>query len=273
MVIFETLTRGKKSWTDYHCSSACNISLERSRRALLSRLSLERRPVCRLSRPAGKPVAALVPRAGFRLRLPSALLFISLVPKPGTKFRCLVLVSILPYLGCSLATDSDTLVAGDAGLGCLSGEKICPVNESSPDGQQMCVGDSDWTHGCAKESCAPCQVRGANPQCLAGECVARSCKENFGDCIENERGCETDLRFDLNHCGACDSPCAQDNTIFECSSSQCVLVYCSEKHFADCDLKVTNGCETDTRTDRKHCGNCGNSCSTTCNNGVCEALP
>ena len=40
---------------------------------------------------------------------------------------------------------------------------------------------------------------------------------------------------------------------------------------ADCDLSAANGCETDTRTDAAHCGQCGQACQIEHGTGQCEA--
>jgi hypothetical protein len=87
-------------------------------------------------------------------------------------------------------------------------------------------------------------------------------------------GCETDLRSDPAHCGACHSEC--DNADCVCRDGQKQLA-CRPGH-ADCDGMPANGCEIDTQTDLQHCGGCNKLCHTnghdaltaTCTAGRCE---
>lgn len=49
-----------------------------------------------------------------------------------------------------------------------------------------------------------------------------------------------------------------------CQASEC------EGTWRDCNHDVTDGCETDTSTDPKHCGACNVACAMSCAEGVCK---
>ena len=76
---------------------------------------------------------------------------------------------------------------------------------------------------------------------------------------------------DPNNCGACGHICGSANAIQQCTSGACSL-FCIPG-FADCDQVNSNGCETNTSTDKNHCGNCSNVCpsNTSCINSTCVA--
>lgn len=49
----------------------------------------------------------------------------------------------------------------------------------------------------------------AEVACGSARCYIRVCDDGFKDCNHNfDDGCETDVRVNVAHCGACDSPCA-----------------------------------------------------------------
>jgi hypothetical protein len=86
-------------------------------------------------------------------------------------------------------------------------------------------------------------------------------------------GCEVDLRTTVTSCGACGRACALANATAGCAAGACTVASCSAG-FGDCDMSPLNGCETDTRTSRSHCGACGVACGTgqACMAGTCAAL-
>lgn len=49
-----------------------------------------------------------------------------------------------------------------------------------------------------------------------------------------------------------------------CQFGQCVAPW------LDCNNDLTDGCETDTNTDPKHCGACNVACAMSCVDGVCK---
>src|SRR5439155_24984815 len=78
-------------------------------------------------------------------------------------------------------------------------------------------------------------------------------------------GCESDLSSDVEHCGACNTPCpAIPNATAACSGATCVIQSC-DPGFADCDLDPTNGCEVNLQIDVSNCGACANACQPVAN--------
>jgi hypothetical protein len=64
--------------------------------------------------------------------------------------------------------------------------------------------------------------------------------------------------MDLNHCGACDTPCQPQNVASaSCDQGTCTYDQCSAG-FYDCDANEANGCETASGLD--NCSACGDAC-------------
>jgi hypothetical protein len=60
----------------------------------------------------------------------------------------------------------------------------------------------------------------AEIRCAQGRCVIRMCDPGFGDCNDLlADGCEVDLSSSREHCGACDSPCAETE---DCVDGSCL---------------------------------------------------
>ncbi len=178
--------------------------------------------------------------------------------------------SVLLVSGCSLVVDTEQLTAGDDGLTCLGTEKICPVSLEEPEGERACVDSSAPENGCSLSSCRPCEVPGALPRCTSqGLCGIAICQEGFSDCDEVEQnGCEVDLFFDEENCGACGISCVSENAVSTCVLGRCEFVVCLPD-FADCNTKPEDGCEVDLRSDSAHCGECGSLCAGECAQGIC----
>ncbi len=108
---------------------------------------------------------------------------------------------------------------------------------------------------------------GACVRCAAGE---RRCGSRCASATDPTAGC-----------GAvgCE-PCAFPNAMATCVAGACAPGRCLDG-FSECDLDARNGCEISTRSDRDHCGVCGNRCALanamagcadgTCTVGVCVA--
>jgi hypothetical protein len=79
---------------------------------------------------------------------------------------------------------ADAANCGSCGTSCVGGR-----SDGCSDGVCVC-GASD----------SPC---GSSSACVAGEC---ECEPGLGDCDEAP-GCETDLNFDNDHCGSCETSC------------------------------------------------------------------
>lgn len=115
---------------------------------------------------------------------------------------------------CSLPENQDLPeCSGDCGVcnppdQCCSG--VCVDTTSSPGNCGACgisCASNERTDSCLDAVCVcgsadACGVRSA---CVAGECV---CDDGVGDCdADRENGCETDLQFDSDHCGNCETTC------------------------------------------------------------------
>jgi hypothetical protein len=71
-----------------------------------------------------------------------------------------------------------------------------------------------------------------------------------------------DLDMDMNNCGACGSECetylpnAKGSL---CANGQCIVSSC-KTDYADCNEKISDGCEINLRLDAGNCGACGEIC-------------
>ena len=151
--------------------------------------------------------------------------------------------------------------------------------------------DKDAANGCevntdtTVDSCGTCGTKCSVPSgtagCEKGKCTVATCSTGRADCNGKvEDGCETDLRTDVAHCGACTTPCTPPSgTEMTCVAGACFLGAC-KTGFGDCDGDG-KGCETDLGADAKNCGACGTVCPSiphavpkcgggTCAVGTCE---
>lgn len=103
-------------------------------------------------------------------------------------------------------------------------------------------------YGCEGEDCA------VDPPCAVG----------LGNCTDAP-GCETNLKFSADNCGACGNSCVgAPNTTDSCVAGVCTC----ETGFSDCTSAP--GCETATASDVQNCGVCDNNCGFgTCVGGKC----
>jgi len=106
----------------------------------------------------------------------------------------------------------------------------------------------------------------AQPACIKGACGVGTCDMGYDDCDNSIwSGCESDLANDSSHCGACQAACMPvAGGAPSCVMSQCVVGSC-DAGLADCDNKVSTGCETDLKTSVQNCGACGNNCGAVAN--------
>ena len=178
---------------------------------------------------------------------------------------------LVSTISCSLAVDTTDLNAGNDGLDCESSQKVCPLFLEAPEGPGECVDLDTPQRGCSSSSCRPCEVPGAEEtRCTReGNCGYTTCKADFQDCDSDEsNGCETDISFDEENCGACGIQCDIENAVADCILGKCEFVYCGAP-FEDCNGSLDDGCETNLHVDAKHCGACGAMCADTCAEGIC----
>jgi hypothetical protein len=125
---------------------------------------------------------------------------------------------------------------------------------------------------------------------LASACSYGSCKTGFADCDGNtSNGCEASLQG-IRSCGSCGTDCTK--LVANAVSVSCAPADAtSSEHFCtygkcatgwgDCDLNVTNGCETRLNNPQA-CGSCLSNCSSSvlnvktalCDSGsTCRCVP
>ena len=175
---------------------------------------------------------------------------------------------------------SDALHCGKCHNKCPSG--VCLngkcVGSCSPK-QSKCNG------GCVdlqtdKYNCGQCGVRCAyDGACVEGKCVDR-CLEKTYVCIRCHKGLShcslpaydtycANHQSDQKHCGKCQHVCSKDS---RCKSGKCICLggktSCMSKPF---DYYGASWTCHDLKTDKKHCGKCGNKCPgvSTCKGGAC----
>jgi hypothetical protein len=115
----------------------------------------------------------------------------------------------------------------------------------------------------------------SEPDAAAPVQLPVTCAPFAADCDgDAANGCETDLRSDRAHCGACGSACPNADCVCRDGKQQQVC----RPGRADCDGMTANGCEVDIQTDLRHCGACSRRCHTdghdaltaTCTAGRCQ---
>ncbi|TVQ99545.1 MAG: hypothetical protein EA398_12145 [Deltaproteobacteria bacterium] len=125
------------------------------------------------------------------------------------------------------------------------------------------------------EDCLDCAAELGSEQvfCNQGVCQFSSCPSGQASCDPPEANlCETDITRSVQHCGLCGNDCTTlaNTATTACESLNCAIVSC-DTGWADCNGTTADGCETDIRTSREHCGGCGQQCagSATCSGGSC----
>ena len=139
--------------------------------------------------------------------------------------------------------------------------------------------ESDLNCGGSCPACLPGQKCKLPSDCSGGDCTNGSCSltclDGKGNCDgDASNGCETNLKTDTEHCGACETPCSLAHASAACSGGSCVVLNCTAP-FADCDGDPSNGCETNTSTDAGNCKGCGLACvgvngTSTCVASACQ---
>lgn len=113
--------------------------------------------------------------------------------------------------------------------------------------------------------------------CNRGTCACPSGMTSCnGECV--------DLRSDPRNCGGCGHRCPgpaawrpgmKSTGSPACEDGQCT--YVCFPGFADCDGRISNGCEANLATDQRHCGDCATSCDVgagqPCVAGACLTKP
>lgn len=174
--------------------------------------------------------------------------------------KALALALGLVLIQCSLTIDEEEL-GGAHVLTCANNEKKCDV-----EGEPECVRLDNPLFGCARPNCIPCNLPNATAICTGepSECVKSTCHPSWDDCnMMPEDGCEVSLNTNVEHCGACNEPCARlPHAVVACGGGHCYIKNCT-KGYLDCNGEVEDGCEVDEdATD--DCGDCGEACGDVC---------
>ncbi len=130
------------------------------------------------------------------------------------------------------------------------------------DGFRLCAG------ACLDVRADPHNCGACGNDCAAMDCVDAVCACAAGHTLCG-RAC-VDLMRDPMNCGRCGTTCPTlPNSAPACTEGQCAEA--CFPGFADCNVRVTDGCETDITTSAANCGRCGHACARgqTCAAGVC----
>ncbi len=119
--------------------------------------------------------------------------------------------------------------------------------------------------------------QGATAVCVAAKC-GFACNPPSKDCNANTAdGCEVNTSVSLPNCGGCgfECPASPPHAMGKCTLGTCALTCGSG--FADCNVKVADGCESELANDELNCGNCGVACNVGnnehCIGGLCKMVP
>lgn len=109
-------------------------------------------------------------------------------------------------------------------LGCEPGEARCETQTSGVPGCFVLTSDPDHCGGCGNACPAVPEGSHAIRTCTEGVC-GFECESGFADCDgDRNNGCETNIRIDPDHCGACGHRCPLVGQA--CLEGQCVQQLC-----------------------------------------------
>jgi hypothetical protein len=192
-----------------------------------------------------------------------------------------------PTNGCEVSLLGDLKNCGSCGRACpvpANGAPSCMNGNCGIATCNMGFGDCDANpaNGCEDaltsdaNNCGACgkfcsPAANSTPVCNKSLC-GLACNMGFADCDNvMADGCEVNIGTDLKNCGGCGQLCAPANGVATCIAGVCALGGCNQ-NFADCNMNVADGCETNTKTDKNNCGMCGHQCANnqSCVAGVCK---
>src|SRR5690606_31622137 len=106
-------------------------------------------------------------------------------------------VAFVPFAAC---TGVEFAAASGVSGGSVDGGD-CPPDRKLCDG--ACVPLDLPGYGCARDTCAPCDLTNASAKCEAGACAVDICVGSFADCdLLPDNGCEVNLNSSAQ-CGVC----------------------------------------------------------------------
>jgi hypothetical protein len=154
---------------------------------------------------------------------------------------------------------------------CETGHDDC--NKVPTDGcEKYIYGDTDNCGTCG-HVCTPPNV-GDTMKCTDGVCEIDLCKAGTADC-DKDNVCEVDKLTDVLNCGACGNVCTFANAVGECKAGVCGLKSC-DTDWENCNGNEVDGCESNIKSSKDHCGSCNAPCSTnhgtspSCDQGLCS---
>src|SRR6201999_2891173 len=146
--------------------------------------------------------------------------------------------------GVKSGTETDTDCGGSSCAPCAAGMS-CAANRDCTSGvcatgtcaEPSCSdkiqnGDeTDTDCGGSCQTCLPGQRCKLPTDCAGGNCTngtcSLTCLDGKGNCDGNaSNGCETNLKTDADHCGACDTPCNLPGATAICNGGACAIDKC-----------------------------------------------
>jgi len=185
--------------------------------------------------------------------------------------------------GCETKTTTDLTNCGACGRTCTAANGT-PACVSGGCQVKTCTGtyadcNGSATDGCetntatSQTHCGACTGDSVNcdtlfphsgGQCTNSVCTLKpsSCATDYANCNSvPSDGCESNLKTDVNHCGACPTACSTTGT----NSTSCAAGVCSPQckgALLSCS-NPQNGCTIDGATDENNCGGCSKVCLNT----------
>ena len=158
---------------------------------------------------------------------------------------------------CAFDNAAASCAAGVCSMGaCDAGYADCDTNPATG-----CEADLSAPGTCG-DCDTSCSYDHAAAACNNGACEIGACDTGWGNCdSDDQNGCETDVRENTSHCGACGNPCQPGQV--------CTAGACADECPAG-ETKCEDVC-ADLQTSELHCGACDNACSPgeECSAGAC----
>ena len=188
--------------------------------------------------------------------------------------------------GSCVADDSNNCgsVGNKCGLGEVCTQGACSDNCGSgevrceKDGNVSCADPNTSTNFCgADATCSTYEICENGQTCVSGRCVQNACLNVHETLcvVDGENQCLSLNSNNVNHCGACNHRCEEQQAINAhsnvCRNGRCEFV--CHNNFTNCGTDVLPDCIQNERfaDDSYNCGGCGNRCDDDeyCSGGSC----
>lgn len=165
---------------------------------------------------------------------------------------------------------------------CLPGKTACGAGQYCGVDKECHIGCSS-NADCLKGSCDVAQNRCVGCETAADCAAGTRCDVTTGTCVpscENSSHCPSgwvcctgvcaNLELDDANCGSCGTSCARTNAKVGCSETGCHLLEC-KAGYADCNGRISDGCEIEVSSNASNCGTCGTTCAShqVCKSSTC----